>query len=120
MSKAVGGRIEIKVDGQLFSGKGAFDYEVSGVKRESVVGHDAIHGYKEMPKVPYIEGTITDSPELSLERLSNMTGVTVTLSLINGKSIVLNDAWYTGDAKGNSEEGEIDFRFEGLYGQEIS
>ena len=120
MSRAIGGLIQVKVDGVLYSAKGAFDYDIGGVKREGVVGHDAVHGFKALPKVPYIEGTITDNAELSLSALKAIEGATVTLDLANGKTIVLNDAWYAGEGQGNTEEGEIDFRFEGMNGEEIS
>ena len=115
----VGGIIQLKVDGQLYQAKGAFDYDIGTPLKEGVVGMDRVHGYKETPQIPYIEGTITDSPEISFEDLSATSDATVTLDLANGKTIVLRNAWWASNSKGNSEEGEIEARFEGLSAEEI-
>lgn len=119
MSRLIGGLVQIKVDGVLYSAKGSFEYNLGAPKREAIVGHDGVHGYKALPQVPFIEGTITDHRDLSLEVLTRIQGATVTLDLANGKTIVLNDAWYAADGKGSSEEGELEFRFEGMSAQEI-
>ena len=115
----VGGIIQLKRDGQLYQAKGAFDYDIGVPLKEGVVGMDRVHGYKETPQIPYIEGTITDSPEISFEDLANTSDATITLDLANGKTIVLRNAWWASNSKGNSEEGEIEARFEGLSAEEI-
>jgi len=119
MGKRVGGIIFVKVDGVQYQAKGAFDYNLGLPKKEAVVGMDSTHGYTEKPQVAYIEGTITDSSELSLSNLIGISDATVTLELANGKVIVLKNAWYASEGKGNSEEGELEARFEGLQGDEI-
>lgn len=115
----VGGKINIKVDGQLYQAKGAFDYDLGIAKKEGVVGMDKTHGYKETPQIAYIEGTITDQAEISFQDLAKTADATVTLELANGKTIVLRNAWWASNAKGNTEEGEIEARFEGLDAEEI-
>lgn len=115
----VGGRVFIKVDGVMHQAKGDFDYGIGEPKREAVVGSDRVHGFKTTEQVPYIEGKITDSSDLSLAALQSVENATVTLELANGKVIVLHEAWYAGEGKGNSGEGEIDFRFEGMRGEEV-
>src|SRR3990167_8046547 len=112
----VGGIIQLKVNGELHKCKGAFDYDLGIPKKEAVVGMDKVHGYKETPQVAYIEGTITDRGDISFEALAKITGATVTLDLANGKTIVLRDAFWATNAKGNSEEGEIEARFESAKG----
>jgi hypothetical protein len=113
----VGGIINLKVDGQLYKAKGAFDYDLGIPKKEAVVGMDGTHGYKELPQVSYIEGTITDQSDISFEDLAKITGATVTLELGNGKVIVLREAFFASNSKANSEEGEIEARFESAAGQ---
>lgn len=115
----VGGIIQVKVNGELYQAKGAFDYDLGIPKKEGVVGMDRVHGYKETPQIPYIEGTITDSPDMSFEALAKVTDATVTLDLANGKTIVLRQAWWASNSKGNSEEGEIEARFEGMSAEEV-
>ena len=115
----VGGIIQLKIDGQLYQAKGSFDYDLGIPKKEGVVGMDRVHGYKETPQIPYIEGSITDSSEISFETLAKTSDATVTLDLANGKTIVLRNGWWASNSKGNSEEGEIEARFEGLSAEEI-
>lgn len=115
----VGGIIQVKVNGEIYRAKGAFDYDIGTAKKEGVVGMDEVHGYKEIPQIPYIEGTITDSEDMSLLDLSSIRDATVTLDLANNKTIVLRNAWYASNSKGNTEEGEIEARFEGLSAREV-
>jgi hypothetical protein len=114
------GNIFFSVDGERFDAKGNFSYNLGSPKREAIVGADGVHGYKETTQVPFIEGEITDRGDLSLGRLTTMTGVTVTLELANGKTIALRDAWFAGEGTGSSEEAAIPVRFEGLSGEEIA
>lgn len=115
----VGGIIELKVDGEILKAKGNFTYNLGRPRREAVVGADAVHGFKETPQVPFIEGEITDSYDIDLTNLVSINGATVYLALANGKSIVLRDAWYAGEGTGNTEEGNVACRFEGMSGEEI-
>lgn len=107
------GQIYLKVDGVQHSAKGSFTYNLGGDKREAIVGADGIHGYKSTPKVPFIEGEITDDADLDLAALMDLDGVTVTLELANGKVVVLSDAWYAADGDAQTEEANIQVRFEG-------
>lgn len=120
MSNRRGGTIYLKVNGTLYDAKGNFTYSLGGTKKEAIVGADRVHGYKETPQVPYIEGEITDRADLSLSALQALADETVTVELANGKVFVLRNAWYAGEAKGQTEEGNIDVRFEGMSGEEIA
>jgi len=113
------GILFFKVDGTQYDAKGGFTYNLGAAKREAIVGSDAVHGYKETPQVPFIEGEITDRSDLDLEKLLNLDGVTVTLELANGKVVLLRDAWYAGDGDVGTEEANIQVRFEGLSGEEV-
>ncbi len=119
-NRRVGGIIFFKVDGELFQAKGEFTYRINPTKREMVAGQDAIHGFKEEPVVPFIEGSITDSDELDLESLLLIKDATATVELANGKTIVIRDSWFAADGNVSSSEGEIEVRFEGIRGEEIS
>jgi len=117
--RRVGGIIFLKVDGELFQAKGEFTYNINPTKRESVVGQDRIHGFKEEPKIIFIEGAITDSDELDLEGFQAIRDATITLELANGKVIQLAEAFYAADGDVSTSEGEIQVRFEGIRGREI-
>ena len=115
----VGGIIFLKIDGVQYRVKGSWTYNLGKAKREAVVGSDSVHGYKEMPQAPYIEGTITDDSAVSMEQLLEIEGATIILELANGKIISLKDAWFAGDGNFTTEEGELEARFEGLSADEI-
>jgi hypothetical protein len=115
----VGGIIEFKANGELYSAKGSWTYNLGRPKREAVVGSDSVHGYKEMPQAPKIEGAITDRSDLDLSALLTLKDATVTLSLANGKIIVLRDAFFDGDGNATTEEGEIEVSFSGLSAEEV-
>jgi len=118
-NRRVGGLLFLKVDSELFQAKGEFTYNINPVKRESVVGVDTVHGFKEEPKVQFVEGAITDSDELDLPGFQAIRDATLTLELANGKVIQLREAFYAADGDVTSSEGEIQVRFEGISGKEI-
>lgn len=106
------GRIFVKVDGTQYDAKGDFSYGLGLPKREAIVGADGVHGYKETPQVPFIEGAFTDSSDLDLATLQQIDNATVTLELANGKIVVLSNAWYASEGNVSTGEGEIPVRFE--------
>jgi hypothetical protein len=119
MANRIGGLISLKINGDILFAKGNFTYNLGIPRKEAVNGSDRVHGYKETPQTPYIEGEITDRQELSVEALQKTTGATVTLELANGKVIVLRQAWYASEGVGNTEEGNVECRFEGMSAEEI-
>lgn len=119
MAERIGGIIYVKVDGQQYKAKGNWTYNLGRGNKEGVAGNDAVHGYTETPQVPFIEGTITDSAEISHISLIEINNAAVTLELANGKVISLEEAWFAGEGEGSSEAGEISARFEGLDADEI-
>lgn len=102
----------------VLDAKGSFTYNLGRDKNESIVGADRIHGHKSTPQPGHIEGEITDRKELDLDDLVTTKDATITLLLANGKMFVLHDAVYVGDGTGNTDEGNIDVRFEGR-GEEV-
>ena len=116
----VAGFISLAVNGVIQQAKGSFTYNIGKVKREAIVGADRVHGFKAMPQVPFIDGEITDRQDLDVEALMDLDEVTITLSLANGKTILLEDAWYAADGDIATEEANIQFRFEGLSAEEVA
>lgn len=113
------GIIYLKIDGALCEAKGEFTYSINPFKREPIVGADGVHGYKETPQVPFIEGAITDRLDLDLKSFQATDGATVTLELANGKTIILRDAWYANEGQVKTSEAEIPVRFEAKTGEEM-
>lgn len=119
MSHLIAGLLELKVNGEIQNAKGSFTYNLGKLKREAIVGHDRVHGYKGLPQVPYIEGEITDRSDLNVESFLDTDDATITLSLANGKVIVLKEAWYAADGEIGTEEANIQVRFEGMSAEEV-
>lgn len=115
-----GGIIYVKIDGKQVDAKGNFTYNLGVPKRDTIIGSDSVHGYKETPQAPFIEGEITDSASLDLASLLKTDGATITLELGNGKVIALREAWFAGEGTGNTDEGNIPVRFEGKSAEEIA
>lgn len=114
-----GGVIFLKTDSELLDAKGEFTYNLGQPKREAIVGADQVHGYTETPQVAFIEGEVTDSNGLNVEKMVNTTDATITLELANGKVFVLRNAWFAGDANIGTGQGNIAVRFEGMRGEEV-
>ena len=118
-NKRVGGIIQLQLNGEIYSAKGAFSYNIGYDKRDVVLGSDGTHGFKEEPQAAKIEGAITDSDELDLEGFLAIRDATITLELANEKVIVLREAFYAGDGDVTTSQGEIQVRFEAISGEEV-
>jgi len=114
------GLFNLKINGEVYYAKGNFTYNLGGVKREAVMaGNGQVIGYKETAQAPFIEGEITDDIGLSLQKLFQLEGATISLELCNGKVIVLREAWYAGESKAETQDGNIAVKFEGLSCDEV-
>ncbi len=113
------GILYFKRNGTILDAKGNFTYNLGRDKREAIVGADRVHGYKEAPQVAFVEGEITDKGDLTVDDILNATDETITLELRNGKTVVFKDAWYAGDGNIQTEEANIQVRFEAKDAEEI-
>lgn len=113
------GVLYLRIDGVQYDARGSYTYSLGPPKREAIVGADGVHGYREMPQVPYVEGEITDARDLDVAALQGLTESTLTLELASGKSVVLREAWYAADGTVTTEQGAVQVRFEGLSAEEI-
>jgi hypothetical protein len=121
MADRISGVCFLKVDAEQIPLKGSFSYGLGAPTREGLVGPDAIHGFKEMPTVPFIEGQIVNTKDIDLVALSKIVDATLTLELANGKVVALRNSWITNadGLKGDTEEGSVEVRFEGLSAEEV-
>lgn len=115
----IAGAIEIKVNGEVYEAKGAFDLKLGGRMYKKIVGVDSIIGTKTEYVVPTASGKITDDIGLSVKELQQITGATVTFRMVSGKVYLFEDADFSSDANINTEEGEIDFAIEAADSDEI-
>lgn len=115
----VAGRMTISANGSKLAAAGAFSYDLGLAKREGVVGPDEHHGYKELPKVAYIEGMIVVKPDTNITAICGTTNAAIMLELATGKIISLGDAYYAGDNTGDTDGGTLQVRFEGMRAEEV-
>jgi hypothetical protein len=113
------GTAYLKVDGNMFPLKGNLTVSGSTVERTGIAGQDYVHGYQELPRVPYIEGDVSTLPEVSTEFLEDVINGTVTAELINGTTYVLHNAWTKGPIDVNTHDGQFRIRFEGTGCEEM-
>jgi len=120
MAQRIAGVAYMKVDGALYPLRGNFTVSPSALERTGISGQDYVHGYSEMPRVPFIEGDVSLDPALSVDDIESAVDVTVTAELANGKVYVLREAWCRSALELNTREGQTRVRFEGVSCDEIS
>jgi hypothetical protein len=98
--------------------RGDFTVSASPMERTMIAGQDRVHGYQELPRVPYIEGTISTISDQSLEDLDGQTDVTVIAQLANGKQYTLVGATCKAALENNTRDGQVRVRWEGLWCEE--
>lgn len=114
------GIIQLQVQGEIQDCGGEFTYNLGRTKRETIVGPDSVHGFTEKPQAPFIEGEIIDRGTLDVSTLVTGKDLTITLSLANGKVIVLRDGWFSGEGTASTDNAKIPVRWDGVNAEEIS
>lgn len=103
----------ITVDGANYRLVGELSYGPSKVKRDTLTGQDAVHGYSEMPVPGFISGTFRDAGGLKVADFNAMTNVTVVAELANGKTVIGRNMWQVGEAlEVKTQEATVDVRWE--------
>jgi hypothetical protein len=114
LGQRIAGIAFLKVDSDLYPLRGNFTVSPSPTERAGIAGQDYVHGFSELPRVPYIEGDVSLVPELSMEDVANIVNSTVTAELANGKVYFLYQAWCRSAFELNTREGQTRVRFEGV------
>ena len=112
----IAGTTTIHVDGAQIPLKGSITLSVDTTSRESQMGLDGRHGWKEAQETPFVEVTVSLTEELDLTRLSAIVDATIQVNLANGKKAIIGRATQTNHVQISPEEGEVTFRFEGETG----
>lgn len=108
----ISGRIFFKINGHQKMVRAGVNYGLGTWKRESVVGADGMHGYRETPQAAFVEGEISDSTGLDVRAFLELDEATVTLELANNKTIVFRNAYNVSEGTVGTDESNIAFRFE--------
>lgn len=109
----VGGILSLTVGGVRRKAKGNFKYNMGDTIKSAVLGADEVHGYKEMPQTPFIEGEITLTPDMVETDITSLRNAEVFLE-VAGRTYVLHSAWFASEGDVETEEGNMAVKFEGL------
>ena len=120
MAQRIAGTAFLTVDGTQLSLRGNFTVSSSPIERTMIAGQDGVHGYQELPRVPYIEGDLSTVPGLLFETLEAQTDVTVIAQLANGMQYSLTGGTCKAGLENNTRDGQVRVRWEGLACQEIT
>ena len=119
MANRIAGIAYLLIDGAQVALRGSFTVSPSKLERTGIAGQDYVHGYSEMPRVPFIEGDISTLPVTSTIFLEGIVNSTVQADLANGNTYVLTQAWCKSALELNTREGMMRVRFEGVTCNEI-
>lgn len=108
------GIASLTIDGVNYLVAGDLKYQVSGRKRETLIGQDKVHGYSEVPRQGKISLSLRDRGDLSVAAVQAITNSTIVAELANGKTIVGRNMWNVEDQEVDTAEGKFDAVFEGV------
>jgi hypothetical protein len=120
MAQRIAGVALIMVDGIQYPLRGNFTVSPSMVERVMLAGQDGVHGYQELPRVPYIEGDISTIQGLLLEDLEAQVDSTVIAQLANRMQYTLIQATCRAGLEPNARDGQVRVRWEGMGCEEIA
>ena len=119
MAQRIAGVAYLKVNSDLFPLRGNFTVSPTPIERTGIAGQDYVHGYSELPRVPFIEGDVSTISNLSVQEVAAITNATITAELANGVVYSLTQAWCRSAMDLNTREGQFRVRFEGVACSEI-
>ncbi len=119
MANKIAGTAYVKADGVQYTLAGRFTVSPSMVEREGKAGLSGVAGYAERARVPFIEGDLHTTADLSIADLEAITDATVKAELANGKIYLLREAWTTAAFELDASEGTVVVRWEGMEGKEL-
>jgi len=82
-------------------------------RRETLAGLDSIHGFSEVPLQGYIEATLRDAGDLSVESFNEMRCVEILVTLANGKVVGGANMWCVSALEVRAAEATFQVRFDG-------
>jgi hypothetical protein len=119
MAQRIAGIAFLSVNGNPLALRGNFTVSPTRLERAGIAGQDFVHGFSELPRVPFIQGDVSLMPDMSVEDLDDIDNGTVVAQLANGKNYVLSEAWRAATSELNTREGLTPVRFEGVACEEF-
>ena len=118
MAKApIAGTVYFKIDGTQYTIAGELTAQMDNFEREGVAGLSGVAGYNEKPIVPFIEVEFYQTSDIDMDSMAGVVDATVTAEFANGKTAILNNAWFAGNREVKGSDGQFTAKFEGKRGQ---
>lgn len=111
-SRRLAGTAYVTVNGITIMVAGQFKYSPSTWKRETLVGMDYVHGYKETPNAPFISCQVRDSGGTSVADFNGQTNVNIVVELANGKTIIGTGMWTVDTQEVDSADAVFEVKWE--------
>jgi hypothetical protein len=107
------GSSSLSVNGVTYQLEGSLKYSPSTVKRETLMGPDGLHGFKETPVAGYMAFSLRDAGSLTVADFNAMRDALVVAQLANGKTIIGNNVGAVDIQEVDTTDAKFDVRFEG-------
>ena len=107
------GSSSVSIDGTSYQLEGSLKYSPSSVKRETLIGPDGVHGFKETPIAGSMSFSLRDAGSLTVADFNGMRDVLVVAVLANGKTVIGNNVWTVESQEVDTTDAKFDVRFEG-------
>ena len=119
MKNRIAGTCFVSVDGVQLELGGKVSLSLDASEKEGLAGLSGVAGYKETPRVPYIDIECFVPNDFPMSKLTSGDDMTITADLANGTSGVLSGAWLAGATEVDAAEGKTNLKFEGKSGKWI-
>jgi hypothetical protein len=121
MSNAfIAGTAYFSVDGKNYALVGELSYKLSGTNNTDLNGMDGFHGMKTVPMPGAIKGKIRNGRGVDIAAVNAMANVTVTVELINGKTVVGRNMFRFGEpVEVTGEDATFDLELRGADVREL-
>jgi hypothetical protein len=110
----IAGTAFVKFDGTQLSVAGSITVSPQANTKEGMAGLSGVAGYKETPRVPFIEVEAFTTASFDLGALEGKSDMTVVAELANGHVYSPRNAWLADESDIDGGEGTITIKFEGL------
>lgn len=110
----IAGTAFVKHDGEQLSIAGGITVSPLKNMKEGLSGLSGVAGYKETPRVPFIEVEVFNTAAFDISAIEDKEDMTVVAELANGDVWTLRNAWLEGEPDIDGAEGSVTLKFEGM------
>lgn len=115
----IGGVAQLRIGNTVLLFREALKHNFQKMEKKGVTGRDGVfHGATAQPKTPYVEGEFTKPPGMTTAQIEALSGDLIA-AMFDGGTLVLRDAFVSGEIEVDDDEGKVKLRFEGASGEEL-